>query len=106
MSGSEHEALGIFDKKKVRDRYAFDIPFISPRTPVEEGLARIWTEVLELDRVGVNDNFFDFDGDSLLAIQITARIRQHFGAALEMRTVFQAPTIAQLAERIASVPRH
>jgi amino acid adenylation domain-containing protein/non-ribosomal peptide synthase protein (TIGR01720 family) len=70
--------------------------FVGPRTPVEADLARIWTTVLGLKRISVNDNFFDLGGDSILAIQIIARANQA-GMNLEPRQIFQHQTIAELA---------
>ncbi|HKG96680.1 MAG TPA: AMP-binding protein, partial [Pyrinomonadaceae bacterium] len=70
--------------------------FIGPRTPVESELEGIWTTVLGLKRVSINDNFFDLGGDSILAIQIIARANQA-GMNLEPRQIFQHQTIAELA---------
>ena len=72
----------------------------APRTPVEERLCEIWAEVLRVDRVGINDNFFDLGGHSLLAGRITARARDSFGVELPMRSLFEAPTISLLAPRV------
>ena len=71
-----------------------------PRTPVEEILAGIWSEVLKLDKVGIHDNFFHLGGHSLLAIQVISRMRNDFRMDLPVRTLFEAPTIAQLAARL------
>jgi amino acid adenylation domain-containing protein/FkbM family methyltransferase len=71
--------------------------YVAPRTPVEEILADIWRNVLGVDRVGINDNFFDVGGHSLLVMRVVARIRGDLAANLSMRTVFQAPTVAKLA---------
>ncbi len=70
--------------------------FVGPRTPVEAELSRIWTTVLGLQQVSINDNFFDLGGDSILAIQIIARANQA-GMNLEPRQIFQHQTIAELA---------
>jgi amino acid adenylation domain-containing protein/non-ribosomal peptide synthase protein (TIGR01720 family) len=67
-----------------------------PRTPVEEQLARIWREVLRIERVSVNDNFFDLGGDSILSIQLVARARRA-GILFTPREVFEHQTIAELA---------
>jgi amino acid adenylation domain-containing protein len=72
----------------------------APRTLVEELLAEIWSEVLGLERVGVTDSFFALGGHSLLAIQLISRIRGAFGIDLELRSLFERPTIAGLAEEI------
>src|SRR5262249_15132915 len=70
--------------------------FVSPRTPSEEVMARIWTQVLGVENVGVHDNFFELGGDSIISIQIVARARQQ-GLAISPRQLFQYQTIAELA---------
>ena len=81
-------------------------PFAAPRTEVEEALAQIWKQVLRLDCVGVDDDFFDIGGDSLYATQVVIRVNRAFGVDLAVRAIFDAPTIASLAallsEHIAS----
>ncbi|BBX69275.1 hypothetical protein MPSYJ_27360 [Mycolicibacterium psychrotolerans] len=72
----------------------------APATAVEEILAGIYAQVLGLDRVGVDDSFFDLGGDSILAMRVTAAINSGLDADLTVRTLFDAPTIAQLAPRI------
>jgi hypothetical protein len=71
---------------------------VAPRTEVEKELARIWSEVLGLERVGVLDNFFDLGGHSLLVTQMTARVNSRFSAEVPLRSFIQSPTIAGLAE--------
>jgi acyl carrier protein len=73
---------------------------VAPRTRTEEQVAAIWRELLGLDEVGVEDNFFILGGHSLLATQVLARIRQTFGVDLPLRNVFQRPTVASLSELI------
>nr|QEO74617.1 condensation domain-containing protein [uncultured bacterium] len=70
--------------------------YVAPRTPAEEVLAKIWAEVLRLQRVGVNDNFFELGGDSILSIQTIARAREA-GLHLTPKDLFQHQTIARLA---------
>src|SRR4051812_11838305 len=85
---------------KARDRYLFDIPFVAPRTPLEGALATIWRDVLAVDKVGVNDNFFDLEGDSLLGTQIATRVRQQLGRLIDLSEVLEAPTVAELAAHL------
>ncbi|WP_231995899.1 non-ribosomal peptide synthetase, partial [Mycobacterium sp. 852002-51163_SCH5372311] len=72
----------------------------APATPVEEILADIYAHVLGMERVGVDDSFFDLGGDSLSAMRVIAAINTGLDAGLSARTLFDAPTIAQLAPRI------
>jgi amino acid adenylation domain-containing protein len=71
-------------------------PYVAPRTEAERTLAGIWAEVLEIDRIGVHEDFFALGGDSIMAIRIVGRARRA-GLALEPRQIFQCPTIASLA---------
>jgi acyl carrier protein len=71
--------------------------FAAPRTPIEEMLVAIWIEALGLARVGVQDNFFDLGGHSLIATKILAAIQDQFQVRLEPRALFDNPTIEELA---------
>ena len=100
------EVLPLTRNGKV-DRAALPVPsevrpdpekaFVAPRTPTEEKLAEIWTEVLEVERVGVLDNFFDLGGHSLKATQVIARLRTAFRVAMPLKSLFESPTIEGLA---------
>jgi acyl-coenzyme A synthetase/AMP-(fatty) acid ligase len=80
-----------------RNRPGIDESFIAPRTPIEEELARIWAEVLRLERVGISDNFFDLGGHSLLATQVIARARAAFQVEIPLRALFEKPILGELA---------
>ncbi|MEG8178108.1 amino acid adenylation domain-containing protein [Nocardia terpenica] len=82
-------------------RRALRAELVEPRNPDEEALAGIWRAVLSLDRVGVFDNFFELGGHSLLATQVVTRASEAFDVRLPVRIMFDTPTIAELAERIA-----
>ena len=81
-------------------------PYVPPRTPDEEQLADIWSEVLRVDRVGIHDNFFALGGHSLRAAQVVSRIARRMDVDLPLRDMFQTPTVAELAERIALARTH
>ncbi len=74
-----------------------DHTYQGPRTPTEELLAGIWTDILALDRVGTTDNFFELGGHSLLATQVVSRIRTVFDLELSLAVLFDHPTVAELA---------
>ncbi|OLF04417.1 hypothetical protein BLA60_40950 [Actinophytocola xinjiangensis] len=75
---------------------------VAPRTPVEEILAGIWCEVLELATVGVHDNFFGLGGSSLMLTQVASRIRASLRVEVPLREIYGLPTIAELARRLAT----
>ncbi len=74
--------------------------FVAPRTPSEEMLASIWTTVLGIESIGVHDHFFALGGHSLMAMQVMARLRDSWSVEIPLRTLFEAPTIAALAQRL------
>ena len=78
----------------------FTDTFVGPRTPGEEILAGIWSQLLNLKKVGIHDNFFDLGGHSLLITQLLAQVRESFQVELPLRVLFEAPTVAGLAEKI------
>ncbi|MDQ3982773.1 MAG: amino acid adenylation domain-containing protein, partial [Actinomycetota bacterium] len=75
---------------------------VLPRNPAEEAIAAIFAEVLELNEVGVHDGFFDLGGNSLRAMLVVARLRRQFAVEISVPTVFQAQTVADLAQMIAA----
>jgi amino acid adenylation domain-containing protein len=103
------EALPLTPNGKV-DRRALPEPdraqrvveaaYVAPRNQVEEQLAVLCAEVLAVERVGVQDNFFDLGGHSLLATQLMSRIRETFGVEIPLRGLFSSPTIEGMAVQI------
>ncbi|OYD97754.1 non-ribosomal peptide synthetase [Nostoc sp. 'Peltigera membranacea cyanobiont' 210A] len=79
-----------------------DKAFIAPRTPTESTLAKIWAEVLNIERVGIYDNFFDLGGDSLLTVRLLKQIHKQFENELPLSTLFLNPTIESLATALSS----
>ncbi len=80
-----------------------DSSFVAPRTPIEERLAAMLALLLDLDRVGVEDNFFLLGGHSLLGTQLIARVRDAFEVELSLRTLFDAPTVSKLSAQIEAL---
>ncbi len=73
---------------------------IQPRTPIEEMLLGIWSSVLRLEEIGVEEDFFELGGHSLLATQVMSQVREAFGVEVALRHLFESPTIAGLAQQI------
>lgn len=74
-----------------------ETPFVGPRTPLEEALTGIWTQVLGIDQLGINDDFLDLGGDSLLASQVIARVIRTFQVEVPLRSLIDTCTIADMA---------
>jgi amino acid adenylation domain-containing protein len=74
--------------------------YVAPRNPIEDILVNVWSEVLKVEKVGINDNFFELGGHSLLATKLVAQIRDRLKVELPLRQLFNSATLAELAEGI------
>lgn len=77
-------------------------PFVEPRTPVEVVVAKIWSEALCVDMIGVHDNFFDLGGDSLLASRVVTTVSRIFPWSLTLYDFFESPTVAKTSQTLAA----
>ena len=97
-------ANGKLDRKRLPapDTHRPDLgtPFVKPQTPLQEEVAAIWSEVLKVDAVGLDDRFFDLGGHSLAAAQIMARIAAKLGVELPLSAIFDHPSIRKLSALI------
>ena len=76
--------------------------FVAPATPIERELAVMWCDVLGVERVGRDDDFFELGGQSLIAVRLFTRIKKRYSIDLPLSTLFEAPTIAQCAAIVAA----
>ena len=84
-------------RERALERLEAGSEYVAPRSDPERLLAEIWAAALEIERVGVHDDFFDLGGDSILQIVVVARAKER-GLDLTPRDVYERPTVAQLAE--------
>jgi len=82
------------------DRPEMEQEFIAPRTQSEKNLAKLWSEVLNIEEISIQDNFFDLGGHSLSAVQVTVKIAHSYNVELSLQTFFQASTLAELATKL------
>jgi acyl carrier protein len=79
--------------------------YVAPRNEIEAAVATIWQTLLGFEQVGVYDNLFDLGGDSLLIVQIISRVRETLRVEVPLRSVFEEPTVAALAEKVERLRR-
>ncbi|PXW62161.1 type I polyketide synthase [Methylobacterium sp. B4] len=86
------------------ERPESEAAYLAPRTETERALVGFWTELLGIARVGVEDNFFEVGGHSLIAVRLLRKVRERFAADLPISVLFEAPTIAALAALLGDRP--
>jgi acyl carrier protein len=74
--------------------------FVAPKTPLEEKVAAIWRQLLNLERVSSTDNFFDLGGHSLLGLRLVNQLREMLGEKVPFTIIFEAPTVAEMAKAL------
>jgi amino acid adenylation domain-containing protein len=95
----DRRSLPIPDK----NRPHLESTFVLPRTPLEQNILLIWSQVLKIEKIGIYDNFFDLGGHSLLATQILSRLKQTFNMDIPFKVIFEAQNIADLSEYIQTM---
>jgi hypothetical protein len=88
----DRAALSARKARKRRNRQ-----YVASRTPAEATLCRLWADNLQLEKVGIRDNYFEIGGDSLLATRLIARVGESFGLSVPVRTLFEHPTVETFA---------
>jgi acyl-CoA synthetase (AMP-forming)/AMP-acid ligase II len=105
------QRVGLAAKLGLTSRIDLPQTFVAPRTPLEKMLARCWGDVLQVDRVGIHDDFFALGGDSLLVTKVIAQVYEMMDLEIEVSHFFEAPTVAELAchletlKQVGQVPR-
>jgi amino acid adenylation domain-containing protein len=89
-----------------RSRPELEVAYAAPRSDVERLLAEIWAEVLAIDLIGIHDNFFDLGGHSLAASRVISRVIQSFKLDIPVKALFDAPTVARMAEVVKQNHAH
>jgi acyl-CoA synthetase (AMP-forming)/AMP-acid ligase II/NRPS condensation-like uncharacterized protein/acyl carrier protein len=95
-------ALGITQRSA---RAASDGKLVPPRSELERQLADTWTQLLELNQIGVDEDVFALGADSITVMQVLSRLRAHFGVDFSLKDIFDAPTVAALAARLETLER-
>ena len=93
-------ANGKLDRRALPEPHWQSAQYTAPRDELERQLVEIWQDVLAVERVGVTDNFFELGGDSLLTMQVVARIRNDLRTTVSIKDLFEVTTVAGLAERL------
>ncbi|MEV6325911.1 amino acid adenylation domain-containing protein [Nocardia sp. NPDC051787] len=92
---------GKLDKRALpAPEYTSDSQFRAPETPAQQALADLYARILDIERIGIDDSFFDLGGHSLLAVRLVSAIRSELGVDVPVRMVFEMPSISELATRL------
>src|SRR5262249_5985652 len=86
--------------ESLHSRPALGTAYVAPASETEIRISKVWQELLGIGQIGIHDNFFEMGGNSLMATQLLSRLRQAFSLAIPLETVFDNPTIGQLAKAL------
>jgi amino acid adenylation domain-containing protein len=88
------------EKREAHARPSLSSAYVPPRSEAEQKIAAIWEEILGIEKVGVNDNFFDLGGNSLIGLKVISRVKAEFQAEISAVTLFEGPTVSALARLV------
>ncbi|MEX0303439.1 MAG: acyltransferase domain-containing protein, partial [Leisingera sp.] len=100
ITQAERTAAPAAGEAQTFDRPQLDTDYVAPRNAVEEELAKLFASLLGVSQAGIEDSFFDLGGHSLIAVRLFAQIKRSFGVEFPLSVLFEAPSVAALAERI------
>lgn len=91
------------DRQELHSRPNISSPYVAPRNKLEQSMATMWQDLLGIEKIGIEDDFFEVGGHSLLAIQLSTRLRSALHVELPLQSLLETPTIAKLAKRMRPV---
>jgi acyl transferase domain-containing protein/acyl carrier protein len=94
VAKTESEPITLYPRPTLR------VAYVAPRTPTEQSIAQIWSELLGVEQIGAHDSFLALGGDSLLAVRLISRLRDVFNQDIPLRLIFEASTVAELAKAV------
>ncbi|MEW6730837.1 MAG: SDR family oxidoreductase [Acidobacteriota bacterium] len=104
-NGGNSVKLALAENQTPQQRPYLTTSYLPPTNELEETIARIWQDVLGIDRLGVNDNFFELGGNSLIGLKVIARLKKELAIDIPVVSLFEGPTISALAKVISADPQ-
>ncbi|GAB1545497.1 hypothetical protein NUACC21_81730 [Scytonema sp. NUACC21] len=102
---TEHFHSEEISQTSLHSRPSLQNTYVAPSNEIEQKIAQIWQKLLGIEQIGVHDNFFDLGGNSLIATQLISQLLSVFAIELPQRCLFEAPTVAKLAEVVTTIQR-
>ncbi len=99
---SEETKENLNYQKPIHQRPRLATPFASPRSTMEEKLARIWERILGIERIGINDNFFELGGNSLIGVQLVSELKKEFNLDIPLVSLYEGPNVSSIGALIGS----
>ena len=96
-------ASNVYLSKQQHSRPNLSNEYVAPDNEMEKTIAGIWQELLGVETVGINDDYFELGGDSLMAAQLISRLREAFEVEIPLQTLFEASTVKRIADKIETL---